>query len=66
MGKPHNAVIVCRVPDDWKPQHFHNLPPMILSARFLCKGNPIHISLEIAKSFNRERLRPAAGPASGR
>ena len=58
MGKPHNGVLIVTVPDDWKPQRFHNLPPAILSARYYARGNPIHISLEIAKAFNRARLQP--------
>jgi hypothetical protein len=57
-------VLICVVPDTWKPTSFHSLPVEILSARFYTRGQTIVASLEIAKAYNRERLRPGKWDAT--
>jgi hypothetical protein len=56
MGKPYNAVIIVTVPDDWRPTRVFHLPPSFSEAKYYAKRLPLHMAIEVARTYNRQRL----------
>ncbi len=56
MGKPYHAVILVTVPADWRPSRVFHLPPTFTEARFYSRRLPLGIAIEVAKSYNRDRM----------
>ena len=63
-SKGRNAVLIVRVPDDWKPCSLNAIPLVVLSAEFFARRMPLWKAVVTAEGFNRARL-PGSGAPDG-
>ena len=61
MSRPKNAVFLARVPDDFRPTHYHAVPTEILGGEFYARSLPLCRALVVAQEFNKAHL-----PCTGR
>ncbi len=59
MGRPYHAVLIVTVPPDWRPSRVFHLPPTFSEARYFAKRLPLPMAIEVARTYNRNRLTEA-------
>lgn len=64
MSRPKNAVFIVDC-GDWRPTHYHDVPPAIIGGEFYARSLPLCRALTVAQEFNKAHL-PCRGKFEGK